>query len=234
MQEQNGQRDELEELEDETGNEAAHEPAPAVPAPSAPPKTTAPVNPRVPVASQAPVKPNIRLRQNMTFEHHLFESDVQDCLKNTSYKKWQPELRSIPHKHFFHTKDMRGKSLTKSSHACGHYHHMTWTMDANGNLVAKSQEALRDASFKYEDGSRAIRPEECTWRDKKGKVTTDAHTHVWTYLGTDILSPGILKNNREQSQEEAAGYGVNVNTNIKPMGQARPLTEADGITVREK
>lgn len=182
-----------------------------------------------------PRKPNIRLRQNMTFEHHLFGSDVQNCLKNTSYKKYHPELREVPHKHFFHTKDMRGKSLNKSSHACGHYHVMTWRMDPQtGDLIAESGIALRDATIRYEDGSRETRPEECTWSNKKREIQRDNHRHSWTYLGTDILSPGILKQNREANQEEAASYGVNVNAGVKPMAQARPFTAEDGITVRER
>lgn len=236
MQTQNeDQNEEFQELDGDEPAEGAPEadpvkenpPAPAPQKPQQPPRATAP-------APSGPKKPNIRLRQNMTFEHHLFGSDVKDCLKNTSYKRWQPDLHKVPHKHFFHTRDMRGKALNKSSHACGHYHIMQWRMDpATGNLLAASGPALRDASVKLEDGSRETRPEECTWMDKKKKIFRDDHQHEWEYLGTDILSPGILKHNREANQEEAAGYGVDVNAQVRPMGQARPLTAADGFTVRD-
>jgi hypothetical protein len=181
------------------------------------------------------VKPNIFLRKDAVFQHHLFKSDIQDCLKNVSYKKFEPDLRKIPHKHFYHSVNPQGKALDRCSNACGHWHRVTWQMDkATGNLIAISGPAMRDATRQLKNGLKKSAPEECTWSDVEGRITKDDHTHEWTYEGTDVLSPSILERGRALTREQALEQGVDLSLpKVKPMGQARPFSDEDGVSIAE-
>lgn len=180
-------------------------------------------------------QPKIRLRANVEFEHHLFESDVKNCKKNVSYKKFHPDLRDIPHKHFFHSKDQRGKSLIRCTSASGHYHECTMSMDKEGNLIVKSGPAMMDVTKKMRDGTNKTVQQQSRWETSSEQEPhlVDAHEHTWVYSGSDILSPNILERTRSRNRQEMEGEGHQVSQMVKPLAQPRPITADDGIEIRE-
>lgn len=181
----------------------------------------------------ADTKPKIISRANSAFEHHLFESDIQDLQKNVSYEPYKPSLKPIPHKHFFHSKDNRGRALHISTHMGGHYHEVTWEVDAKGNLIAKSGPPMRMVTIKRKDGSTIQQPQRVFWANLDGDNEKDDHTHKWRYVGSDTLSPNILNRGRQENRAQLAAEGFDVTqARVKPLGQGRHLTEEDGWEIQ--
>ena len=188
----------------------------------------------VPQAPVQEVQPQIQLKGQRKLQHHLFESDVRDCKKNVSYMPKQPRLEPMPHKHFFHTIDNRGRKLHVSSMSNGHYHDVTWKMNpATGVMEAEAGPAKKLATRRYEDGTSETVPEDVQWQDVKGNIFKDDHKHVWTYIDTEEFTASSLDARREQNRADMAKMGVNMNPTVKAMQTPVPITEADGVTIRE-
>lgn len=182
-------------------------------------------------AHAAPVATKMVMKGERKMLHHLFASDVVDCLKNVSYTPRQPKLEPMPHKHFFHTVDNRGRRLTTCSMANGHYHEVTWRTDEHGNLVAESGPAIHKVTQSYEDGSHEVVDAPVEWQGIKGKVYKDNHRHEWEYIDSEEFTSKSVAAIRESNREELAATGVT--PDARPMQTPRPITHEDGVTIRE-
>lgn len=184
-------------------------------------------------AQAEPVAPRVVMRGERKMLHHLFASSVTDCKKNVSYQPKSPKLEDMPHKHFFHSVDNRGRRLTTCSMSNGHFHEVSWSVDpATGELIAKSGPALRKETIPYEDGSHEVVDAPVGWADKKGKVHYDTHTHEWEYVQSEEFTAKDIDALRQSNKEGLAATGVTADQ-LKPMQAARPMTHEDGITIRE-
>lgn len=184
-------------------------------------------------ASQPPAAPRMVMRGERKMVHHLFSSTVEDCLKNVSYTPKKPKLEPLPHKHFFHTCDNRGRRLTTCSMSNGHFHEVTWESDPQtGELRAKSGPALRKETRNFDDGTSEVVDSEVGWPDARGKLHMDSHTHEWEYVHSEEFSAKDVDALRQANKEGLVAQGVHAG-DVKPMQNARPLTQEDGVTIRE-
>ena len=190
-------------------------------------------------AAQAPdanpntVVPKITMKGERVFQHHLFLSDVAKCKKNTSYEPDQPMLVDMEHKHVFHTIDSKGRKQLISSHALGHFHQMSWGMDSEGNLYAKSGPALRKVAKHLRDGSVQMVDSPIFWTDLQDQRYNDEHTHSWEYQHTEEFTAKSLASQRKANQEELIENGVDPNQTPRPLQQAAPFTSDDPAVIRE-
>jgi len=196
-------------------------------------QTTATENPSTlpattPQEKSAPATRDV-FRSNRTFIHRIFRSSIEKGRKNVSYQPFRPKLEDFEHKHFFHTIDNRGRNLTQTDFGYGHYHKCEWGVDQNGNPVAKSGPPYRKVTKKLKDGSTAQVEELVGWEDASGNLVVDEHQHTWEYMGSDEISPTWISGVRESNARELAGMGVSADA--KPLGQARPLTDKDGVSI---
>lgn len=181
---------------------------------------------------KSPAPPRMVMKGERKMVHHLFASSIEDCLKNVSYVPKKPELKPMPHKHFFHSVDNRGRRLTTSSMANGHFHEVTWESDPEtGDLRAKSGPALHKVTVQFEDGTFEVQDLPVEWKDARGKVYRDDHQHEWEYLDSEEFTAKSVAALREANREELDASGVS--PEAKPMQQARPITHQDGVTIRE-
>lgn len=177
---------------------------------------------------KAPVQAQDRMKGDKVILHRLFESDIQNCLKNVSYTPKQPDLRPMPHKHFFHTCDSRGRKLSVSSMIMNHYHDITWGIDPDtGTLWCKSGPALQMVTKRYEGGMSETVPEQPSWSDFKNKVQKDEHVHVWEYVDSEQFTANGLEARRKADREEIGPVSV------QPMQTAKPFTAADPARIDE-
>lgn len=181
--------------------------------------------------NQQPTQPaqprtaNVRIRGEKVLQHHLFESDVKNCLKNVSYNPKEPRLEGVPHKHFFHTIDSRGRRLSESSIILNHFHKIEWGMDTDtGDLYAKSGPAMRMATIHHDDGNTEVMPERVGWKSR-GKTQYDEHTHEWTYVDTEEFTPNSLEARRKSNRDEIGAVMV------QPIQTAEPFNANDPATI---
>lgn len=178
-----------------------------------------------PKQQPAEVKPKDVMKGNRVLIHRLFESSVTDCLKNVSYQPKKPKLEEVPHKHFFHTIDSRGKKLTQSSILLNHYHNMEWGMDPEtGELYAKSGPPMRMTVRKLEGGEEERVEEQVHWMDNKGKAHMDKHTHTWEYMDSEEFTANSMEARRKEQR---------ITTTASPLQTAEPFNASDPATIRE-
>ena len=172
--------------------------------------------------------PKLMYRGSVEFRHDLFKLGISTMLKNVSYKKFEPDLHKVPHVHFFHSHDMKGKKLLHSASVGGHFHEVTveWNEDpTTGELSIKSMKCgppLRTAQRRLKKGGvkSVIEPvrfetgEDDTFDEAgdvvEGRAVTtyeyDRHVHDIEYMGSEMLSPEKLK--RQQESDKAALRGM--------------------------
>ncbi|NOS66874.1 MAG: hypothetical protein HOO67_00680 [Candidatus Peribacteraceae bacterium] len=136
------------------------------------------------------VKPKLFMRGQQTFVHSLFRGSTEKMKKNTSYKKFVPELHDIEHTHFYHSHDSHGAPQTYTQPVGGHFHEIVSDgVDENGYPKMKCGPALRFVDKKLNDGTMTRVIEEVKWlTNKPGVMLDDKHSHVMTYLGSEELS----------------------------------------------
>lgn len=185
----------------------------------------------------SPPRPQIQMRGQKVLQHHRFESTVENCLKNVSYTPNQPKLEPIPHKHWFHSIDSRGRKLSQCSMALNHYHNVEWGMDPEtGKLYAKSGPAMHLKTYRQEDGTSEVVPEQVSWPGRKDPKTgkhrlhLDEHVHTWEYHDTEEFTPASMDRQKQHHREEMTremGGGVTV----KAMQTPEPFNAADPATI---
>lgn len=185
-------------------------------------------------AEPAPkVIPKITMKGERVLQHHLFYSNITDCKKNVSYEPDHPKLEPMPHKHVFHTIDSKGRKQDTSSHCLGHFHMMTWGVDGEGNLYAKSGPALRKVAKHLRDGSTQMVDSPIVWMDIHDNRHVDDHEHTWEYRETEEFTAKSLARMRQENQEELKQHGVDPNQTARPLQHAEPFTADDPATIRE-
>lgn len=123
--------------------------------------------------------PQRKYKDQLEFEHDLFELQVADVFKNMSWNK-KKEWERFPHKHFFHTFDSDGRKLIRSTAALGHYHKMEVTDQGEGEPpVVVCGPAFIDRMMADDDGVYRKTAIELTGKE--------AHTHELEYRYSDKL-----------------------------------------------
>lgn len=149
----------------------------------------------------APAKWQPTYQSAVEFDSHLFKLQTAKMIKNTSWNKDAPELHSVDHQHFFHTKDSSGKNMEHSTAQGGHFHIMTLTVDP----VTGEPKAVCSGPKKYiqKKGKRFIvdLPEYEQYDDEGNKVR-DRHTHEVVYERSSLIKP--RKVNAESVKIESA------------------------------
>lgn len=147
----------------------------------------------------------MRMRNAASKHHHLFKAEVAKALKNTSWKPGQPNIVKVEHCHFFHTIDSGLRSLKYTSAINNHYHEVKWRVDSNGDFVAecgppirKLQKTRRDGSTYSVEGPITI---DNDYPDQNGmpEKIVDDHRHEMTYIGSDLISPKMIKAIQEKT-----------------------------------
>jgi hypothetical protein len=152
-----------------------------------------------------PVKPKIRMRNAVSKDHHLFKAEVADTLKNTSWTRGNPKIVKIEHCHFFHTIDSNLREQKYTTPVNNHYHKVSWFIDSDGELRAECGPPIRKVTKTRRDGSTRTVEEPITFEndhtEENGLEDTiiDDHRHDMTYIGTDRISPKIVKAMQEKT-----------------------------------
>lgn len=171
-------------------------------------------------AQREPQKLTTRLswKGDLEFRHDLFKLLITDMKKNTSYKAFDPKLEEVPHVHFFHSHDMKGKQNVHCQAVGGHFHEVTikWGEDKDGNLVILSAECgppLRIGQKRLRNGKvkslvervrfkKAVDPEDED--DPEYTYLVDDHRHEIEYRGSEMISPAKLRQQREADKAKLA------------------------------
>ncbi|MES2202149.1 MAG: hypothetical protein V4498_07855, partial [candidate division FCPU426 bacterium] len=165
----------------------AEKPTPPAPTPLAP----APA-PAAPGPKPKPTERNFGGSRVIMVDRYAL--DVQKCSKNRALKKDMIELALVEHKHFWDTKDRRGKLMTHTEFACGHKHAMLYTKDENGEpeiASVKCGPPLQEVQTKTSSGRRMSKlvpvnfgpnPDKADGEDIK-----DEHVHAVVYVKSEKM-----------------------------------------------
>lgn len=148
-----------------------------------------------PVSDTQTFKPSLRSEQEVT--HHLFKAKAAKFLANMSYRKDNPDFRSMVHEHIYHTVDSFGRPQKYTAFVGGHCHEVTVKEMADGSLSVKCGPALKKETYKDRTGRPKTRYAPVKFFDKHhsegeedgGAWIVDDHVHpmeyghmeVWTY-----------------------------------------------------
>ncbi len=163
------------------------------PNPPPSPSASAIPAPTPPKATVAPTERNFGgTREIMVDRYRL---SVEKCAKNRALKKDMIDLAFVEHRHFWDTKDRRGKLMTHTEFACGHKHALTYTMDGNGEPIIASVAcgpALQEVQTVNGRGRRTSRlvpinfglnPDKADAEDVK-----DVHMHTVEYIKSEKMT----------------------------------------------
>lgn len=159
--------------------------------------------------SKTTIQPKISWKGHGQFRHDLFKLEVAHMKKDKqAWKKGQPRILDVEHVHFMHTFDSKGKKLKYSEVVGGHYHEVTVTMDATGELVAHCGPALQTVDKKLKNGKykKVIVPVSFETLDD-GPGLIDNHTHEISYISSELLSPMKIRQVLGQSTHQAQQMG---------------------------
>lgn len=143
--------------------------------------------------TSTPVQPKMFFKNNKEHVHHLFKAEVAKCKKNMAWQKGVVQIEEVEHCHFFHTINSQGIEQTYTSPIAGHFHKITWKVDAaTGELVAECGPALHKRMVKKPNGEMKSKIEEIKFYDGMGDdgstYVKDDHTHEMTYRGSEIIT----------------------------------------------
>jgi hypothetical protein len=156
------------------------------------------------------VQPKIKMKNAISKHHHLFKAEVAPVLKNVSFRPGNPEIVKIEHCHFFHTIDSRLKEQRYTTPTNNHYHEVKWFVDSDGELRAECGPPIRKVQKTRRDGSTYSVEGEISYkneyhdRNNMPADIVDDHTHDMTYVGSELLSPKIIKSIQEKTAAHIA------------------------------
>ena len=180
------------------------------------------------------------------FRHDLFKLEVKEMKKNVSYKKYEPDLQSVEHAHFYHSVDMKGRPNKYSAAVGGHFHEVIVEHDEQGNIVgAKCGPALRESQKKLKNGrvKTVIEPVKFAKADYDAedpeeaaeavKYIHDEHVHPLRYMHSEMISPDKIRQKQEADSSRLAKM-MQADPNIVQGSQSRKTEpEGDGGEVGE-
>lgn len=133
------------------------------------------------------------MKGSEVYQSDLFEADIKDYKKNKSYRKYQPEIERIPHKHFFRTYDSSGKKQLYCSTNAGHRHPVKISIE-DGEFVANCGPAERKVTIIKRTGESIERWVPVVYKtDMEGSDIVDAHTHEFRYKNSENIHPRLVK-----------------------------------------
>jgi len=150
---------------------------------------------------------NRTIKGTQVFWHDLFKSNVQKmikCIFNRSDEKGvgqqkEEDLKLVEHVHFFHSHDSQGRAQTTCVSVGGHYHKIIThdnkgnpLVDAHGRPRVECGPPLRKVKVKR--GKKMVSVEEpVTFGMEDGKMVADKHTHDFSYIDSQELSPDKME-----------------------------------------
>lgn len=130
----------------------------------------------------------LKLKGHRKSWNHVFKSDLQELLKNISYKKDMPKIDKVEHVHHFRTINSQLKTQDYCTGASGHFHEVTWEMRNGEPVVTKVGPPLVYKYARRPSGTkRVIAPIEFFDADAD-KMIRDTHTHKFEYIHSEELS----------------------------------------------
>lgn len=152
-----------------------------------PPQSTAP---SAPPRNLGPVQPRLNWKGNETFRHDLFKLTPAFMKKNTSYKKYEPQIQEVEHSHFFHSHDKKGTKMEFCQPVGNHFHRVIVAVDGDGNITAKCGPALQKVLIKTKSGKSKSQILPVSYHDgNKEEDIVDDHTHEIDYKHSEMISP---------------------------------------------
>lgn len=129
--------------------------------------------------------PKIVWKHNREYRHDLFKLKLAQFKKNTSFKKFTPNIVSVDHNHFFHSHDRKGRENEYCSAVGGHFHKVIKNEDGSiefGVALRKVKKPMRDGSFRP-----VIEPVHYATNDPERSIA-DNHIHETEYLHSESLN----------------------------------------------
>lgn len=151
----------------------------------------------------------IQWRGNKQAVTHHFKCEVANATKNRSWQYGVLKLdKDVAHSHYFHTVNSRFKSQKYTETTGGHFHEITWSIDANGRPYAECGPAMEIKHKKSPTGMKKQVVRVCWFDAETDSKVYDDHTHDVTYLDSENLSEtGIKKTVQENRAKIAAIAG---------------------------
>lgn len=142
----------------------------------------------------------------VSFRHDLFKCEISKMRKNVSYKPFEPQLEEVPHTHFFHSVDMKGRKQKYTNSVGGHFHEITvdWTKTGpDGGPLVKCGPALREVQTKLRNGAMKTEIAKIRFATlEEGVFEHDEHTHQVSYLNSEIISPAKIRAQQEEDKSK--------------------------------
>lgn len=155
-----------------------------------------------------PNEPKIFMRGNRVFMHAIFKLKVETMKKNLAWKPGLVQIEEVEHCHFFHDKDRKGLSQTRSTPTGGHFHDMI-THDDNGKILVdengfacpKTGPPRKYAMVRNERGKLKKKIVGIKfYSDAQDQYVVDDHIHEVEYRGSEELSPNKIKQIQQANQ----------------------------------
>lgn len=165
----------------------------------------------------------------------LFKLKVATGKRNVSWKHREPSLVTYEHCHFFHSiNDTTLQANKFSTPTGGHFHEVTVTRDAEGNIIGmKCGPAMEMVVRKVGKDKSLKRPAKVQWESyltdgeqerlsQEGqpipefKLVEDAHTHEMEYLGSETFTPASRNSRRKEEQASVKAVSVGQPVSTQP------------------
>ncbi len=153
--------------------------APTPPAPAAPSSTKAPER-------------NFGGTREVVVDR--FKLSLDKCAKNRALKVGGVEIQHLEHRHFWDSKDRRGKDTTHTEFMCGHKHAITYERGANGEIkleTLKCSPALMETVSKMGNGRKITRLTPVNFgqdpNSSEVREVLDVHTHEVEYMKSEKM-----------------------------------------------
>lgn len=158
------------------------------------------------------VQPKMKLKSKERVFHHLFKCELANMKKNVSWQKFNVDLKDTPHIHWFHTVNSLGLPEQYTPEVGGHFHKVDWSINEQGEFVAKCGPALKRISKRGRNGQTIIKIVPVSWLDKhvndedpesedtKPVAIVDNHTHEMVYQNSEELLDHSIKSVVQKSE----------------------------------
>lgn len=180
-----------------------------------------------------PAVPQLRQKGAISFRHDLYKMALAEAKKNVSYKKYVPELQQVPHTHFFHSHDMRGRPNAYCQPVAGHFHAVTPRVGPNGEMLADCGPPLRKVERTVQGGFARTVIEPVAYIDGPNQKTiVDDHRHQVDYVHSEEISPGRIQAQQRQDAAKLKELSASDNEAAQTApagGGGTPTGDDDGV-----
>lgn len=188
---------------------------------------------QIDVATDPRVKHHFKTEQS--FMHMVFMAEEAVCYKNVSFEPYKPKFEPMKHKHVVRNVDSKGRRQTETQSQCGHWHPVVFSVDGQGNPVAKCLPPIHEVTRIAQSGRVVKNVEPIVFEREKPDGTieriVDDHVHDISYLRSELISRATQKEKLENDRPEAARMGMGFSAEHVKSTAPRPLTPEDGYTL---